>query len=393
MARMQRASLQAVLENADEGERLILFRAACEEALPDGIDPWAQWPGEGDLWFTRFNYYLTLGANRSVDGAYKVAVDKDGLNGERANPTWRKKAKEWFWAERAALHDAQERDRLVTLEDQRRFQAREKRRSIIDRLLLEVVEALQLAHLPTMGEDIAREHLPTLRMLLRDLLQADRMEMGEPTTIEAMAEIRPFSDAEMQAASSGVNAWLANGGIGQVVGEVDMPIESDEKQQLLVVVGPDYELYSDLSALRVVRSATGLSFHRILNATGEDVDTKLRRGIQVSRPVRYLHFAAHMGKDGVKLADGFYDGHWWSERLSGLQVVLLAGCDSSEIGDWMRVVPHVVSFSEEVKHQDAAMFTESFWMSIGLGQDADDAVDYALQHTMPYVAEFVEKHW
>lgn len=392
--RPDRASIDVALDGVDEAERLFLFRAALAEFLPEGTDAWEQWPGEGDLWYTRFTYFLALGANRSVDGAYKTAVEREGLNGERANPTWRKKAKEWYWAERASLHDADERDRLVSMEDERRFQAREKRRNIIDRVLLGVVEALVLADLPHMETEQAREHLPTLRMLLRDMLQADRMEMGEPTSIEGQADnVRPFTAEELAAAQAGVDRWLAGGGVGEIVGEAGVPVNDDQSQQLLVVVGPDRDLYADLSGLRVVRSVTGLTFQRLLMATSADVDTKLRRGIQLQRRVQFIHFAAHMSRDGIQLADGIYDGHWWSERLTGVSVVLLAGCESSEIGDWMRVVPHVVSFSEEVNHHDAAMFSEAFWTAIGMKHSADEAVAYALTHTMPYVAEFVEKHW
>lgn len=54
----------------------------------------------------------------------------------------------------------------------------------------------------------------------------------------------------------------------------------------------------------------------------------------------------HANHAAIALADGAVDGDWLSERLLGVQVLLLAGCHGDRLGDWLGVMPHVVTLDE-----------------------------------------------
>jgi hypothetical protein len=88
-----------------------------------------------------------------------------------------------------------------------------------------------------------------------------------------------------------------------------------------------------------VRAATGLRFTRILDVTGQKFAGTLGLERGMGRPVAYLHLALHATADGIQFFDGFVDGNWLSERLFGVSVMLLGGCETDNIGDWLGVVP------------------------------------------------------
>ncbi|MFM7582117.1 MAG: hypothetical protein ACKO9F_05240, partial [Caldilinea sp.] len=75
----------------------------------------------------------------------------------------------------------------------------------------------------------------------------------------------------------------------------------------------------------------------------------------------------HAGHKGVQLADG----KWLSERLLGVQVLLLAGCQGDRIGDWLGVVPFVITIDAAIGHDDAAVLCEHFWIGIRPGSGAE----------------------
>jgi hypothetical protein len=162
---------------------------------------------------------------------------------------------------------------------------------------------------------------------------------------------------------------------------------------LFVCIGPDSALMLDLAVLRGVRSATGLAFKRLLDATRPRFADMLRRERGFGRPVELLHLALHASPEGVAFADGLADGNWLSERLFGVRIMLLASCQGDTIGDWLGVVPHVITLSEEISHEDAAVLTQHFWHNIGLGTEPGAALDEALMHCPPAVSEYVVRHW
>ena len=111
------------------------------------------------------------------------------------------------------------------------------------------------------------------------------------------------------------------------------------------------------------------------------------------RPVELVHMAVHASPEGVHFADGVVDGDWLSERLLGVRVLLLAGCEGDTVGDWLGVVPYVITLAEEITHENAATLTQHFWGAIGHGMEPDEALEDALVHCPPVVSEYVVRHW
>lgn len=71
---------------------------------------WQQMVGESDLWYGRFVRYLLLPGNRSYLQTYKLERDAKGLTRLRSLPrSWRNATKKYFWKDRAAKWDANQR--------------------------------------------------------------------------------------------------------------------------------------------------------------------------------------------------------------------------------------------------------------------------------------------
>jgi hypothetical protein len=142
-----------------------------------------------------------------------------------------------------------------------------------------------------------------------------------------------------------------------------------------------------------VRAATGLQFSRIVDLTRSKFAALLRRERSSGHPIKLLHMAAHASAAGVQFADGFVDGNWLSQRLDGVQVLLVAACDSTNIGDWLGVVPYVVTIDAALGSPDAAVLAQHFWHNIALDLEPGEALDEALTHCPPAVSDHVVRHW
>ena len=300
-----------------------------------------------------------------------------------------------------------QRAALMAREQERRFDAREKRLAMIDTLLRAAVDVIVLADLPHVEPEAARELVPVVRLLARDMLQAEQRELGlapvQPGT--AGGQVAPFTSDEMAAAVKAVEefesalhrgAGVDGADCGEAAGALGgapAATSAPESFNLLVVVGADPQLRVDLAALRKVKQQTGLNFHRLTEATAEALDSYMRRERKSGRPVRLMHMAVHASADGVALADRTVDGNWLSERLLGVQVLVLAGCKGDGVGDWLGVVPHVITLSEDISHGDAATLTEQFWLHVAKGRTPSDALTLALERCAPAVSEYVVKHW
>lgn len=161
---------------------------------------------------------------------------------------------------------------------------------------------------------------------------------------------------------------------------------------LLAAIGTKKMLTEDLAALRRVQAQTGLRLTRLLPVSRSSLERTLERHRRQGTPVRYLHLAVDAGPAGLVFDDGLADGVWLSEQLAGVEVTVIAGCQSDEVADLLGVVPFVVSMREEVENRDAAIFAEAFWMAIGQGLDAATAFEQALRRAPAAVGEFVELH-
>lgn len=154
----------------------------------------------------------------------------------------------------------------------------------------------------------------------------------------------------------------------------------------------DNSLSLDLAALRAVYTATGLAFIRIKDATFEKLRIVLNRA-RLNRQQVNLHLAVHSSPVGIELGGELIDAERLSEILDGVQILVLAGCQSSEIGDYLGVVPFVITMLEDVTHTDAALFSLAFWTEIGLNNTPETALRNAFKRAPSGMSEYVTHHW
>jgi hypothetical protein len=141
-----------------------------------------------------------------------------------------------------------------------------------------------------------------------------------------------------------------------------------------------------------VQKQTKLNFTRLKDVNRERLERFINRQRMMSQPVRYIHFAVHGNSDGLEFADGIVGGEWLSEKLGGVEVVMIAACESDGVGDLLRNIPFVVTLLEQIAHEDALLFAEAFWSGIGYGKSPPDAFYEGLDRCPPEVGEFAQLH-
>lgn len=169
----------------------------------------------------------------------------------------------------------------------------------------------------------------------------------------------------------------------------DQPSQRQRKNVLVVGVGSDAALEVDLAALRGV---AGLQLAVLRNVSKSSLEALLERHRANGFPVRYLHLAVHASHEGLAFDDGLADGLWLSRHLAGVEVLVLAGCESDHVGDLLSVVPAVISMRDEIENRDASIFSRAFWTAIAQGLDVTAALDEALSRSPSQVSEMVELH-
>jgi hypothetical protein len=360
--------------------------------------------GEPDLWYGRFQVYLSLGPGRTVSSTVAGWNQTTGKAVVR-NPDWSRYSRIWRWRERAQAWDAHQRELLAVAERNSRAALKSRRLDVIGDYLDVVRSVLDCAEFEEADKQQARQWLPQMRQFLLDLLTAERQECEGPSyTKDDPFNAAPITADDLRAAQRELDGGgtppiqdLRSG--GHPLQPQRVPLDSLKAasraatRTLLVCVGSDQVLALDLAVLRRVRAAAGLQFSRLLDPSRRKFADALRRERSFGRPVELLHMAVHASPDGVKFADGLVDGDWLSERLDGVQVLLLAGCESDGIGDWLGVVPYVVTFGEALGNEDAAVLAQHFWQNIALDKEPGEALDEALRHCPPAVAEYVVRHW
>ena len=174
---------------------------------------------------------------------------------------------------------------------------------------------------------------------------------------------------------------------------VDNPNTPTERRRVLLVgIGDDAMLQEDLAQLRRVQSQTNIRISRLMPVSRASLERTIERHRAAGTPVKLLHLAVHSGPQGLLFEDGIADGLWLSQHLAGIDIAMLAGCSNDTVADLLRVVPAVVSMREDVDNRDAAIFAGAFWLAVGLGMDANEAFERALQRAPAVVGEFVELH-
>lgn len=170
------------------------------------------------------------------------------------------------------------------------------------------------------------------------------------------------------------------------------PASNERRRVLLVGLGDDAMLQEDLVQLRRVQSQTNIRISRLMPVSRASLERTIERHRAAGTPVKLLHLAVHSGPQGLLFEDGIADGLWLSQHLAGIDIAMLAGCSNDTVADMLRVVPAVVSMREDVNNHDASLFSGAFWLAVGLGMDANEAFERALQRAPAVVGEFVELH-
>jgi len=148
---------------------------------------WNRQSDESAIWYSRFEAFRLIGPSRNLDKAYNLAKSSEGLAGNRPGSAWYKNSERFGWTGRAEAWDTEEREKLRADEAIRRFDARQRRLSAIQKLQEHAYAALSVANLSQLDEAAARLVLPELRRLYEAMVRAERLEYGDATEIVASA--------------------------------------------------------------------------------------------------------------------------------------------------------------------------------------------------------------
>ena len=166
---------------------------------------WQRQPLEGGRSYARFEFFLSMGPHRDIAAAYRKAqtTEKTIDTGARlaSYTAWKTLARNWAWPARAQAWAAHNRQKLALRNEERRIESREERIRIITEQLAYAERAITAAALDQISIGEAREMLPTLRLLLRDMLEQQRIDL-EPlaTAYSEDPEILTFTADEFAAA-------------------------------------------------------------------------------------------------------------------------------------------------------------------------------------------------
>lgn len=162
---------------------------------------------------------------------------------------------------------------------------------------------------------------------------------------------------------------------------------------LIVCIGSsDAGFALDLASIRAVRTETGIEIQQVNDPTPENLKNIIDRARAKQEHI-YLHLAIKSDKNGYQIGPHIVDANWLSSILNGVLVLVVAGTDSDHIGDFLGVVPYVVTMSGSVVHREAAIFSRIFWTEIGKGIGPTLAFRRALERSPGTVREFVVSHW
>lgn len=153
---------------------------------------------------------------------------------------------------------------------------------------------------------------------------------------------------------------------------------------------PNFAL--DLASLRAVRTDTGMEISLVKEPSPDNLKKMLDRLRARGGPF-YLHLAIRTDKDGFQIGNQVVDANWLSSILDGVIILLVAGSDSDSIGDFLGVVPYVVTLNGNVQHRDVALFSRLFWIEIGRGLGPSLALKRASDRSPSSIRESLQSHW
>lgn len=162
---------------------------------------------------------------------------------------------------------------------------------------------------------------------------------------------------------------------------------------LLVLIGEiNSGLSLDLASIRAVRTETGMEIQTISDPSPENLKKALDRA-RMKQDHIYLHMAIKADKEGYQIGNKIVDASWLSSVLGGVIVLVVAGAESDNVGDFLGVIPYVISMSGDIAHRDASIFSRMFWTEIGRGIGPSLALRRALEKSPGTIREQIVSHW
>lgn len=130
-------------------------------------------------------------------------------------------------------------------------------------------------------------------------------------------------------------------------------------------------------------------FRKLEHATKESLENELNRRRQDGTLYKWVHISAHGTESGIQLSDGIVSGEWWNQQLSGVDVVVLANCDSVGVGDFLAGVVNVVVVIYGQRGSGLiSTFSFSFWSELARTNNVRKAFSKAVRDVpqlRPYV--------
>jgi cell division protein FtsB len=249
----------------------------------------------------------------------------------------------------------------------------------IDRTEREQILQAQIDDLTDKVEESEKE-IQDLRRQVRLMVKQYEEAIGRLAELQKQHVVATEENRELKEQIKGLKAGFSE-------------IDNRQDRVLFALIGSDDKgLGLDLASIRAVNTETGLEVKVIQDPSPEGLKTALDRA-RMQRSHIYLHMAINAGKEGYKLDDELVDASWLSSILNGVIVLVVAGTDSDYVGDFLGVVPYVVSMSGGVNHREAAIFSRLFWTEIGKGIGPTRAIKRALERSPTAIRESITTHW
>lgn len=168
----------------------------------------------------------------------------------------------------------------------------------------------------------------------------------------------------------------------------------DSPQRVLIVVIGSHEtgMALDLASIRAVKTDTGLDIQTVSDVTPDNLKRVLDAARRRNNHI-YVHLSVKADKEGYLIGNAIVDVAWLSSILEDVIVLLVAGADSNYVGEFLGVVPYVVTMRGDIAHRDAALFTRAFWTEIGKGIGPSMSLKRALERSPITIRDNVVAHW
>lgn len=175
--------------------------------------------------YDRFTTYLLLGPNRTILKAWRHHAATTGypIKGRTTPGAWTRASSQYEWVARAEHWDAAELASAHHVVHRRVNTTRTQNLQSIHHLVADVVNAIHASDLQELSRQEARALLPVLRPLLRDLLQAQRLELNKlEHTLHSDPDIVNFQQNLLRILTSGAIPEMSNRG------QLDLSLKAED---------------------------------------------------------------------------------------------------------------------------------------------------------------------